>query len=78
MWLLYTFTQEPVDAEAEAKAAGLSVAWSSDYPVIFHIILWLVVFMAILTIFVTHGMMTMDPGNDSIIYRMTTTRLKKE
>lgn len=71
-------TDEPVDAEAEAKAAGLSVAWSSDYPVIFHIILWLVVFMAILTIFVTHGMMTMDPGNDSIIYRMTTTRLKKE
>uniref|UniRef100_A0A1I7WPM1 DUF4258 domain-containing protein n=1 Tax=Heterorhabditis bacteriophora TaxID=37862 RepID=A0A1I7WPM1_HETBA len=24
------------------------------------------------------GMMTMDPGKDSIIYRMTTTRMKKE
>ncbi|XP_067948582.1 renin receptor-like [Watersipora subatra] len=65
-------------AIAAAKVAGLSSEWSENYPVIFHIILWLVVGMALIVIFVTHGMMTMDPGNDSIIYRMTTTRLKKD
>jgi len=66
------------DAVPSAEAINLAEAWSEDYPVIFHIILWLVVFMALLIIFVTHGMMTMDPGSDSIIYRMTTTRIKKD
>jgi len=66
------------DAVPSAKDINLAEAWSEDYPVIFHIILWLVVFMALLIIFVTHGMMTMDPGSDSIIYRMTTTRIKKD
>lgn len=61
-----------------ADEINLAIAYSADYPVIFHIILWLSVFMALLVIFVTYGMMTMDPGTDSIIYRMTTTRLKKD
>lgn len=58
--------------------AGVADEWTEDYPVIFHIILWLTVFMALLVIFVTVGMMSMDPGTDSIIYRMTTTRMKKD
>ena len=62
----------------DAAKINLAEAWTEDYPVIFHIILWITVFMALLVIFATHGMMTMDPGNDSIIYRMTTTRLKKD
>lgn len=70
--------QPKATAADQAKEAGLADEWTEDYPVIFHIILWLVVFLVLIVIFVTYGMMSMDPGNDSVIYRMTTTRLKKE
>merc|ERR1719233_2077565 len=71
-------TDEEASSLPDAAKINLAEAWTEDYPVIFHIILWITVFMALLVIFATHGMMTMDPGNDSIIYRKTTTRLKRD
>lgn len=60
------------------ESMNVANEYSDDFAPIFHIILWLMVFMALIIIYVTYGMMSMDPGSDSIIYRMTTTRLKKE
>ncbi|KAF6030957.1 ATP6AP2 [Bugula neritina] len=63
---------------ADLATANLAVAYTADYPVIFHLCLWLVVFLFLLTLFTIYGMMSMDPGNDSIIYRMTATKIKKD
>ncbi|XP_030761890.1 renin receptor [Sitophilus oryzae] len=57
---------------------NLAAKYNKDFPVIFNIILWLcvVIFFSIFAICVATA--TMDPGRDSIIYRMTSTRMKKD
>lgn len=59
---------------------GLNLApdYNDMYPVIFNICLWLMILLAITFFGVCYGIWNMDPGRDSIIYRMTTTRLKKD
>uniref|UniRef100_A0A0N4Z639 DUF4349 domain-containing protein n=1 Tax=Parastrongyloides trichosuri TaxID=131310 RepID=A0A0N4Z639_PARTI len=49
-----------------------------DYPAIFAIFAGVSIILAIAILFIGVGMWTMDPGKDSIIYRMTTTKLKKD
>ncbi|XP_033759893.1 renin receptor-like [Pecten maximus] len=57
---------------------NLSKDYDEDYASVFNIILWLMIVMAIVLFAVCYGMWNIDPGRDSIIYRMTTTRLKKD
>lgn len=57
---------------------NLSKDYDEDYSSIFNIILWFMIVLAIVLFAVCYGMWNIDPGRDSIIYRMTTTRLKKE
>ncbi|XP_060082576.1 renin receptor-like [Ylistrum balloti] len=57
---------------------NLSKDYDEDYSSVFNIILWFMIVMAIVLFAVCYGMWNMDPGRDSIIYRMTTTRLKKD
>lgn len=49
-----------------------------NYPVIFNIMLWfgVAMFFALLAICIVIA--NMDPGRDSIIYRMTSNRMKKD
>lgn len=44
----------------------------------FNIILWFGVVMVFTLVAISYAIGTMDPGRDSIIYRMTSTRMKKE
>ncbi|XP_033214858.1 ATPase H(+)-transporting accessory protein 2 [Belonocnema kinseyi] len=57
---------------------NLGKKYTENYPVIFNIILWfgVVFFFSLLAICV--AIASMDPGRDSIIYRMTSNRMKKE
>lgn len=57
---------------------NLAKEYAESYPVVFNIILWfgVVMFFSLLAICLAIG--NMDPGRDSIIYRMTSTRIKKE
>lgn len=57
---------------------NLSKDYDENYPAIFNIILWLMIVMFLVLFGVSYGMWNIDPGRDSIIYRMTTTRLKKD
>ncbi|XP_012224213.1 ATPase H(+)-transporting accessory protein 2 isoform X3 [Linepithema humile] len=52
--------------------------YTENYPVIFNIILWfgVVFFFSLLAICI--AIADMDPGRDSIIYRMTSNRMKKD
>ncbi|KAF9417105.1 hypothetical protein HW555_005724, partial [Spodoptera exigua] len=49
-----------------------------DYPAIFNIFLWFGIIMTFSLLAIMYSMMDMDPGRDSIIYRMTNTRMKKD
>lgn len=51
---------------------------SSDYPAIFAIFAGVSIILSLAVLFVAVGLWNMDPGKDSIIYRMTTTRMKKD
>ncbi|KAG7310039.1 hypothetical protein JYU34_004571 [Plutella xylostella] len=53
-------------------------AYSVDYAAIFNIILWFGVVFAFSLIAIVYALIDMDPGRDSIIYRMTSTRMKKD
>ncbi|KAK6018556.1 renin receptor-like protein, partial [Ostertagia ostertagi] len=50
---------------------------STDYPAIFAIFAGLIIALVLAVLYTVVGMMSMDPSKDSIIYRMTTTRMKK-
>ncbi|XP_055588339.1 ATPase H(+)-transporting accessory protein 2 [Uranotaenia lowii] len=52
--------------------------YDSNYPVIFNIILWFSVVLTFSLLAISIAIATMDPGRDSIIYRMTSTRMKKD
>jgi len=51
---------------------------SSDYPVIFNLLLWFTVIFVFSLLAISLSIAQMDPGRDSIIYRMTSNRMKKE
>ncbi|XP_034256114.1 ATPase H(+)-transporting accessory protein 2 [Thrips palmi] len=53
-------------------------AYSEDFPVIFNIILWFSIVLVFALIAISVAIADMDPGRDSIIYRMTSTRMKKD
>nr|CAH7736821.1 unnamed protein product [Callosobruchus chinensis] len=57
---------------------NLASYYNKDYPVIFNIILWFGVMMVFSLLAICIAIGNMDPGRDSIIYRMTSTRMKKD
>lgn len=57
---------------------NISKRYSSDYSSIFNIILWTSIFLLAALITTAVFICTLDPGRDSIIYRMTTQRIKKD
>lgn len=56
------------------------IFWStdSDFPVAFNIILWLGVATLLATVAICYAIGGMDPGRNSIIYRMTAQRIKTQ
>jgi len=66
--------------ETDTIEENLNVAEpvSSDYPVIFNLLLWFTVIFVFSLLAISLSIGQMDPGRDSIIYRMTSNRMKKE
>jgi renin receptor len=66
------------------KAAGTStleqvaIFYSDQYPAMFNLLFWTSLILAVALIGITYGMMNMDPGLDTVIYRMTSNRIKKD
>ncbi|XP_055906019.1 ATPase H(+)-transporting accessory protein 2 [Eupeodes corollae] len=69
--------RETVEGES-AKSLNLATYYNEDYPVIFNIILWFMVVLGFSVLAICYAIGSMDPGRDSIIYRMTSTRMKKD
>lgn len=57
---------------------GVTGKVDKNYAVFFNIILWTMIFLALTVAAVSYSLWTMDPGRDSIIYRMTSQRIKKD
>lgn len=64
--------------KADPNKANLGPEYSEDYPIIFNIWLWLVIVLVLSLYAVCVIMWYMDPGRDSIIYRMTSQRIKTD
>lgn len=84
---LVTSTEAPLvrskrQAEKQPKQSendyNIAKKYDSTYPVIFNIILWFSVVLVFSLLAISIAIATMDPGRDSIIYRMTSTRMKKD
>ncbi|GCC28872.1 renin receptor [Chiloscyllium punctatum] len=57
---------------------GLAYQYNYNYAVVFNIVLWLMIGLALSVIIVAYNLWNMDPGYDSIIYRMTSQRIKMD
>lgn len=69
---------ETSTSSSDKTEYNLASYYNTDYPVIFNIILWFGVVMLFSLIAICMAIGNMDPGRDSIIYRMTSTRMKKD
>ncbi|PNF23280.1 Renin receptor [Cryptotermes secundus] len=67
-------------AETENQQSDMNLApeYSAEYPVIFNIMLWFSIAFTFSLLAISLFIADMDPGRDSIIYRMTSTRMKKD
>lgn len=65
-------------AGSTTNTYNLAAYYDQNYPVIFNIILWFMVALGLSLLAVCYAIADMDPGRDSIIYRMTSTRMKKD
>lgn len=63
---------------AQTENWNLAEDYNEDYPVVFNIILWFGVIFVFSLLAISYAIGNMDPGRDSIIYRMTSTRIKKD
>lgn len=60
------------------ETLNLAKNYNENYPVIFNILFWFGVIMLFSLLAISYTIGYMDPGRDSIIYRMTSTRMKKD
>lgn len=69
---------EETKAKADDEPKNLAKNYNENYPVMFNIMLWYGVLMVFTLMAICMFIGNMDPGRDSIIYRMTSTRIKKD
>lgn len=55
---------------------NLAYKYNFEYAVIFNIVLWLMIILALAVIVISYNLWNMDPGYDSIIYRMTNQKIR--
>nr|XP_014085897.1 ATPase H(+)-transporting accessory protein 2-like [Bactrocera oleae] len=67
-------TVDPMDH----KHYNISPRYDENYAIVFNIILWFMVAFSFALYATILALMHMDPGRNSIIYRMTATRSKKD
>uniref|UniRef100_A0AAX7TFW6 Renin receptor n=1 Tax=Astatotilapia calliptera TaxID=8154 RepID=A0AAX7TFW6_ASTCA len=57
---------------------NLAHKYDVEYAVVFNIVLWLMIVLALAVIVVAYNLWNMDPGYDSIIYRMTNQKIRMD
>ena len=62
----------------DMETYNLSKKYTENYPIIFNIFLWFGVVFVFSLLAICIVISQMDPGRDSVIYRMTSNRMKKD
>lgn len=57
---------------------NLAYKYNFEYAVIFNMVLWLMIALALAVIAIAYNLWNMDPGYDSIIYRMTNQKIRMD
>lgn len=57
---------------------NLAYKYNFEYAVVFNIVLWLMIALALAVIAIAYNLWNMDPGYDSIIYRMTNQKIRMD
>lgn len=57
---------------------NLAYKYNFHYAVVFNIVLWLMITLALAVIAISYNLWNMDPGYDSIIYRMTNQKIRMD
>jgi len=76
--LARSLLQNPPEPTSAADSANIAETYSEDYPAIFNIIFFTMLIISLSIFAIALGMWHIDPGRDSIIYRMTSQRIKKD
>ncbi|KAG7270254.1 hypothetical protein CRUP_031956 [Coryphaenoides rupestris] len=66
------------DTEQDGPPYNLAYKYNFNYAVVFNIILWLMIALALAVIATAYTLWNMDPGYDSIIYRMTNQKIRMD
>jgi renin receptor len=71
---------ETVEAAAPSgkNITNLAEFYSDQYPAMFNIIFWTSLILGVAVFSIAYSMWSMDPGLDTVIYRMTSQRIKKD
>jgi hypothetical protein len=66
--------------QIEASSSNVTIAtmYSDEYPVMFNLFFWTSLVLVLIVISIVYVFLTLDPGADTIIYRMTAPRLKAD
>ena len=66
------------DEAGDQSIVNRAVLYSDNYPVMFHLLFWTSLILGLAVVGIVCGMSSMDPGLDTVIYRMTSQRIKKD
>lgn len=57
---------------------NLAYKYNFEYSVVFNMVLWIMIALALAVIITSYNIWNMDPGYDSIIYRMTNQKIRMD
>ncbi|XP_008054109.1 renin receptor isoform X3 [Carlito syrichta] len=61
-----------------ASPYNLAYKYNFEYPVVFNMVLWIMIALTLAVIVTSYNIWNMDPGYDSIIYRMTNQKIRMD
>ncbi|XP_025229379.1 renin receptor isoform X3 [Theropithecus gelada] len=69
---------EAKQAKNPASPYNLAYKYNFEYSVVFNMVLWIMIALALAVIITSYNIWNMDPGYDSIIYRMTNQKIRMD
>ncbi|KAM8753008.1 renin receptor isoform 3-T3 [Rhynchonycteris naso] len=73
-------TRTILEAKQEKNPTPYNLAYkyNFEYSVVFNMVLWIMITLALAVIVISYNLWNMDPGYDSIIYRMTNQKIRMD
>uniref|UniRef100_A0A7N5KPU0 Renin receptor n=1 Tax=Ailuropoda melanoleuca TaxID=9646 RepID=A0A7N5KPU0_AILME len=69
---------EAKQAKNPSSPYNLAYKYNLEYPVVFNMVFWIMIALALAVIITSYNIWNMDPGYDSIIYRMTNQKIRMD